>query len=345
MSKIFSVRSTDQKRILAFILAIALALSLGAMLTPLQADAATTDPYLVIGNYTHYNTFLTPGETTQAALTVVPANSSYIATGFDAYVDATYTEWTSNSNAITIGAPYGADTEVTQGGVTRSAIGATALVSLNLATPPADPIVASISVENPASGNSYTISLTVIIEPADALSPITTSVWLDGSTSYGLPQNFQVTNELFTATPPADDASSILNSARAAAYVAQNYTTPLSALSDIIVTSGAIDATADINGIDFETAVDGGTAYDYISGLSLYTGTGNATYDAVESGSPNYYGWQYAVYDNLGVRDTSANDLGASTYQLKDGYTVWWQYGAYGIYFPNTITPPSAPVA
>ena len=275
------------KKILAVVMAVAMLFALG-----LNAFAATSDPYLVVGPNTLYSTSITANNS--ETLTVTTANAYWQRTGFDSLADAA----------------SGVTAQVTEGvgRISIGTIGSTTESGFYVTTIPVTATSnaygpSSIHVTKTADASSY-IDLTVYVEAGTVQGPATGIEMFIYDSEYNSIDQYVDDFDVYAATDYTEYSANIFEGMNASA---QSYPTVGDSLANYAEEFGF-----------YISANDG-----YIQKFGY-----NANTQLVAYWDNNYvgHGWNYAVIRNNALVD-DGSIFSASVAELQSGDVVLWVYG------------------
>ena len=302
-------RSETQKRVMAIVLAVLLALTIGmTVYSGPQSYAADDDP-----NMTAYEGRFTVDVPIEeiawgAELRVVPADSNYIPTSFSTAAGAAGVIWdiageTGGLSGLTFSPP--ADESIPAGGFYSN-------LHVNIpagVTPGAASFIA-INRDSAPNANA-SVNITLLVN--DDSNNDDSGTEISGTVFQVFEPNESGVTILHSGTLPDVDAAMNTDS--------RSYVTVLDSVG-VATGAGIINNYAETGGYLSSMTVNGNT----------YSASGND-------------GWQYAVYDlssdgQTYTLDTVTSVLGAGDYGLTTGQLVQWRYGAYGLAFPKSFPNP-----
>ncbi len=278
------------KKILAVVMAVAMLFALG-----LNAFAATSDPYLVVGPNTLYSTPITAN--TSVMLTVTTADSSWHRTGFSSATDAVggiCATVTVGSDKVSVSSSYGY--ELFTNYYNSSAYLATISVTgeSNAYGP------ASIHVQKSNDATAY-IDLTVYVEPSTVQNAVNgISVEVVDIQDYTM---YEYADSL-TVKAAAAESCAFTNMSGAA----QNYPTAADALAKLVSSTSGMSLIAYDGYVDAITDSNNTTLAGY--------------YDQLWVG----HGWNYCIVRN-GAIVAHGDIFSAAVMPIETGDAVYWAFG------------------
>ena len=289
----------NMKKLLSLMLAMVMVLSMGITSFAANSDAAvmskpTGDEYL-------WNASVNPGGT--ATFYVGPASTSYVFTGFDKETDAT--------SKVTWTASYGS------GKVVSTTVGAEKIGTLGYASTctvdisaDAEPGVILVNATrndvSPALESNTCRFYIVVEDPSKSIAAANVNIEMIDLYTGNV---YATTDGPVTVQAANANASSLF---KGDASAAQYYATAADTLDNLLADGLIADVKA---------------SHGFVSGISMYDESGNAT-EMLEGGysEAGSYGWLYGVIRKGAYVEDSIN-LSAAVFDLKDGDTVLWVYG------------------
>jgi hypothetical protein len=315
---------SNKRRVLAIVLAVVMALSLGMAIGGTQdAYAATNDDYLYTYGVDFFDdslyqtsTFVLNSDETEVYYVVFPGNEYGVVTGFDNSVDA---QSVADDILDGVGSEIFADDGIEDtvidyaGPYEDSEFGWGIDIHVTLPENISDDSFGAISVQvtNTAYGgigdDPFT-NITIVRQPETAISnisPEAVALYNSSSEPFAKSMNLDVTSVSFSESPDRG-----FPTAADAIYYA--------------VASGSFY---------------GGTITNLHS--TFYTGLGYIL-DSVTANGTTYdndypYGWMYAIYNSNDDRVELSKYIGFDSYRLFPGDFVAWKYGNYSDY--DTLFP------